>query len=234
MALAPQGLGPCHARRNGFDLHAGVIVPPRDRARLERLCRYALPPQRAGKRASGAPALRPPIAQERLHRTPEGQVILDLRHRWTDGTTYLVFEPLELLERLTSLTPRPRINLLLYYGVLGARSAWRSRIAVPDRASSDTPLAMAGDHVLQTATDRPKTNWLGAELMQRSFGFDVLACPRCGDRLEMIALIENPSVIRRILSHLGLPTEVPAARPARPPPLPIGRPDTWYDDVAVS
>jgi hypothetical protein len=39
----------------------------RERARLERLCRYAL---------------RPPIAQERLHLTPEGQVILDLRHRW--------------------------------------------------------------------------------------------------------------------------------------------------------
>ncbi|MBI4263047.1 MAG: transposase zinc-binding domain-containing protein, partial [Acidobacteria bacterium] len=39
LALAPQGLGPCHARRNGIDLHAGVVVPPRDRARLERLCR---------------------------------------------------------------------------------------------------------------------------------------------------------------------------------------------------
>jgi hypothetical protein len=49
--------------------------------------------------------------------------------------------------------------------------------------------------------------------------------------LCQIALIDNPSVIRRILSHLGLSTEVLAARPARPPPLPIGRPDTWYDDV---
>ena len=64
-------------------------------------------------------------------------------------------------------------------------------------------------------------------MMQRSFGFDVLACPRCGDRFDLIALIEDPAVIRRILSHLGLPTEVPAARP---PPPPIGRADTWYDD----
>ena len=70
--------------------------------------------------------------------------------------------------------------------------------------------------------------------MQRSFGFDVLACPRCGDRLELIALIEDPSVIRRILRHRGLPTEVTAACPARPPPLPIGRPVTWHDDdIAV-
>jgi hypothetical protein len=216
LALAPQGLGPCHARRNGFDLHAGLVVPARDRARLERLCRYAL---------------RPPIAQERLHRTPEGQVILDLRHRWADGTTYLVFEPLELLERLAALTPRPRINLLLYYGVLGARSAWRARIAVTDSASRTTAPAGTADEGRPTTAKR---NVLWAALMQRSFGFDVLACPRCGDRLALIALIEDPSVIRRILSHLGLPTEVPAARPARPPPLPMERPDAWYDDDVVA
>ena len=76
----------------------------------------------------------------------------------------------------------------------------------------------------------PRTNWLWAQLMQRSFGFDVLECPRCGDRLELVALIEDPTVIRRILSHLGLPTEVPAARAARPPPLPIRRSDPWYDE----
>jgi hypothetical protein len=68
--------------------------------------------------------------------------------------------------------------------------------------------------------------------MQRSFGFDVLACPRCGDRLELIALIEDPTVIRRVLCHLGLPTDVPAARSARAPPM--GRPDTWYDDDVVA
>jgi uncharacterized protein YbaR (Trm112 family) len=28
-------------------------------------------------------------------------------------------------------------------------------------------------------------------LMQRTFGFDVLACPRCGGRLRLIALIEE-------------------------------------------
>jgi hypothetical protein len=38
---------------------------------------------------------------------------------------------------------------------------------------------------------RPHTNWLWAELMQRSFRFDVLECSRCGSRLELIALIET-------------------------------------------
>lgn len=66
--------------------------------------------------------------------------------------------------------------------------------------------------------------------MQRSFGFDVLACPRCGGRLELVALIEDPRVIRRILNHLGLAAEVPAVGPPRSPPLPIAHSDPRYDD----
>ena len=218
LALAPSGRGPCHARGNGFDLHAAVVVPPRDRARLERLCRYAL---------------RPPIAAERLHLTTDGQVLLDLRHRWADGTTRLLFEPVELLERLAALTPRPRINLVLYYGVLGARSAWRSRLRPRegDPAVADDDARGAGESSSHRAPPGPpRTNRLWAELMQRSFGFDVLACPRCGDRLELIALIEDPTVIRRILGHLGVPAEVSTPRPARPPPLPLGRADLCYDE----
>jgi hypothetical protein len=57
-----------------------------------------------------------------------------------------------------------------------------------------------------------------AELMRRTFGFDVLACPRCGGRLRLVALIEHAPVVQRILRHLGLPTEVPEPRPARAPP----------------
>jgi hypothetical protein len=55
--------------------------------------------------------------------------------------------------------------------------------------------------------------------MRRTFGFDVLACPRCDSRLRLIALIEEVAVIGRILRHLGLPTDLPVARPARAPPL---------------
>lgn len=60
-----------------------------------------------------------------------------------------------------------------------------------------------------------------------SFGFDVLACPRCAGRLRLIALIEQASVIQRILRHLGLPTEIPTPLPARSPPLPLTA-RAWY------
>jgi hypothetical protein len=50
---------------------------------------------------------------------------------------------------------------------------------------------------------------------KRSFAVNVLACPRCGGRMRVVATIEDPVVIRKILTHLGLPTDVP---PPRPPP----------------
>ena len=54
--------------------------------------------------------------------------------------------------------------------------------------------------------------------MRRTFGLDVLARPRCDGRLRLVALIDQASVVQRILRHLGLPTEVPEPRPARAPP----------------
>jgi hypothetical protein len=218
-ALGVPRRGACHAHAGGFDLHAGVAVPAGDRARLERLCRYAL---------------RPPIAADRVRLTDAGYVLLELRHRWNDGTTHLLFEPLELLERLAALTPRPRINLVLYYGVLGARSAWRARLGSPADATPAPAESGAGEPCGTPSPPRRRTNLLWAQLMARSFGVDVLACPQCGDRLHLIAIIERRAVIERILAHLGVPTAPPVPRPPRAPPLPFGADcDPPVDDEAA-
>jgi Putative transposase len=182
-------LGLCHAQVNGFDLHAAVVVPARDRARLERTCRYAL---------------RPPVAHDRIRLTAEGQVLLTLRHRWADGTTHLLFDPIEILERLAAITPRPRINLVLYYGVLGAHAAWRARLSVPatteparePAAERDTRSGEPGSAA--TSSTQPRSNLLWAQLMQRSFGFDVLACPQCGGRFRLVALHRPPQPVVHI------------------------------------
>ncbi|MGE0461815.1 MAG: transposase [Vicinamibacterales bacterium] len=63
---------------------------------------------------------------DRLAVAADGRVVLRLRHPWADGTTHVAFEPTAFLERLAVLVPRPRINLLLYHGVLAAHAAWRA------------------------------------------------------------------------------------------------------------
>jgi hypothetical protein len=52
--------------------------------------------------------------------------------------------------------------------------------------------------------------------MARAFEFDVLACPRCGVKMRILAAIEAPDAIRKILSCLGLPTRAPPLTPALP------------------
>src|SRR5207247_9794338 len=115
--------GPCQAHLEGFDLHANITVAADDRAGVERLCRYVL---------------RPPVAQARLSLTPDGLVLVTLKTEWHDGTTHLLFTPVELLEKLAALTPRPRINLVLYHGILAPRARARAH-AVAQGAAAPSP-----------------------------------------------------------------------------------------------
>ena len=48
-----------------------------------------------------------------------------------------------------------------------------------------------------------------AVLMKRTWGLDVLVCPRCAGPMRLVAAIEDPAVARRILCHLGLPARAP-------------------------
>ena len=55
-----------------------------------------------------------------------------------------------------------------------------------------------------------------ARLLKRVFDIDLERCPQCGAELKIIAAIEEPAVIVRILTHLGLPARAPPRSPARP------------------
>ena len=46
----------------------------------------------------------------------------------------------------------------------------------------------------------------------------MLSCPRCGGRLRVLATLEEPAVVQKILTHLGLATE--PVTPRAPPPVP--------------
>ena len=52
--------------------------------------------------------------------------------------------------------------------------------------------------------------------MERVFEFDVLACPRCGAKMRILAGIDAPDAIRKILTCLGLPTRALPVAPALP------------------
>jgi hypothetical protein len=142
------------------------------RGRLGRLCRYVL---------------RPPVVSERLQVCHNGQVLWRLPRPWRDGTTQVTFDPCDFLGRLAVLVPRPRVNLLFYHGVLGARSAWRRVIVPGPAAEGGEAWAAVSAPPANAAPTLRRHQW--ADLMRRSFGVDVLACDRRGGRLRLIALV---------------------------------------------
>ena len=59
---------------------------------------------------------RPAIANERLKLNDAGDVVLQLKSPYQDGTTHIVMSPLEFMQRLAALVPRPRLNLVRFLG----------------------------------------------------------------------------------------------------------------------
>jgi hypothetical protein len=58
-----------------------------------------------------------------------------------------------------------------------------------------------------------------AVLMKRTWGLDVLSCPRCSRKMRVLSTITDPHVVRKILEHLGVRSEPLVKAPARDPPM---------------
>jgi hypothetical protein len=75
---------------------------------------------------------------------------------------------------------------------------------------------MAGDRGEATGR-QPALSW--AQRLKRVFAIDIDTCRQCGGRLRVIASIEQPALIDRILGHLGRNAEaVDPTHPSRAPP----------------
>jgi hypothetical protein len=209
--LPPQGSLEEHSDRvakvAGFSLHAGVAAARHERQKLVRLCRYVT---------------RPAIAERRLSLTPAGAVRYQLKTPYRNGTTHVIFEPLDFIARLAALVPRPRVNLTRYHGVFAPNSkhralvtkagrGWGAKRKASDEVGEETPAAC-----------RAAMSW--AQRLKRVFGIDIETCSACGGAVRIIASIEDPVVIRKILAHIG--EEAPGREVLRLPE-PRAPPDGW-------
>ena len=124
------------AKLHGFSLHAAVRWGADQREELEHRCRYIT---------------RPAIANERLKRNRAGQVVLQLKSAFKDGTTHIVMAPLEFMQRLAALVSRPRLHQIpfdrlragRFHGVLAPNAKLRREIVPSPPAQATAP---ACDH----------------------------------------------------------------------------------------
>jgi hypothetical protein len=111
---------------------------------------------------------------------------------------------------------RSRVNLTRFHGVFAPNSGYRARVTPAKRG---TPPSSEDSDTQTPAERRASMSW--AQRLKRAFGIDIQTCPACGGVLRIIACIEDPSVIERILTHLAQKdASAPTSRlpPSRAPP----------------
>ena len=196
---------------DGFSLHANTSVDAADRAALERLCRYLL---------------RPMISADRLTVRPDGRVEYRSRRPDPTGRTAWVTDGPSWCRRLATLIPPRRSHTTRFHGVLSSAHRWRDRVVpTPQPAAEPAPPPPPPPMILARRLD-----W--ASLLRRVFGEDVTRCPRCGDRLRVLAFLTHPDLTVTILDHLGLASVVPPVAPARAPPAVDGHElELAFDDL---
>ena len=181
-----------------------------------------------------------PLAIERLEVLADGRLLYRFKRPWRDGTTHIVLAPLELLEKLAALVPRPQSHLVRYHGILAPAAKWRASVLPPAAAAAPDGQSDSLAHPGCRSSSAPSTNdstlahsappapgpsaaadshpryYTWSELLKRVFEFDVLECPRCHGRLRILAQIHSPDASRKILDWLALPSRPPPLAPAAP------------------
>lgn len=176
------------AKAGGFSLHAGVSAKARQRDKIERLCRYIA---------------RPAVSTHRLERLPDGKISYKLKTLYKDGTTHVVFEPLDFIARLAALVPKPRYHLIRFYGVFAPNSKHRAKVTIDGRESKkEAPTELPVNPTeLPVHEGRRKMSW--SERLKRVFNIDITVCRRCQGAVRIIACIEDSHVISQILAHIS-------------------------------
>jgi hypothetical protein len=168
---------------------------------LERLCRYVT---------------RPAICLERLTVRDDGKIQYELKNPFSDGTTHILFSPLDFLSKLAPLVPRPRHNLVRYHSVFAPNARIRKLIVPTKRKKTKSKLDQNERKSMAKTESADELitplNWAqrrSREPLKRVFNIDISVCPLCGGTMRVIADIIGPDTIQKILDHIE----------AQPPPL---------------
>ncbi len=146
-----------------------------------------------------------------------GQVLLEtlslfvryqLKTPYRDGTTHVIFEPLDFIARLAALVPKPRVNLTRFHGVFAPHSRHRALVTPAKRGRGNK--VRVADEPATPAQRRASMTW--AQRLKRVFNIDIETCSGCGGAMKVIACIEDPIVIKQILDHLKHKAETSGTR----------------------
>ena len=104
-----------------------------------------------------------------------------------------IFEPTDFIAAITQHIPDKGAQMVRYYGYYSNKS--RGMRAKKSPATAIMPIEEPRRRI-------PSKKW--RELIKKVWEVDPLECPNCGAEMKLIALIDDGTVIEKILRHLGL------------------------------
>jgi hypothetical protein len=174
-------------RHSGFSVHNHTTVYPADTEGMHKLACYLM---------------RAPVNLSRLRFDKASDLLVYEPRDGHDLDDDALVDPLEFLARVLIHIPQPNKHLVLFYG------------AYANRVRSTFPNSHAPDEPSQHLPPRRALSKRWRELIYRIYDVDPLTCSHCGSEMKIIAFINDPTAIRKILDHRGHKR----ARQRAPPP----------------
>jgi len=188
--------------RHGFGVDCRTRIAPGDDPGCRRLAGYLA---------------RAPFSLERLELTPEGACYRPERPNLFLGTDEVRSDRLEMIALVTQHIPETGAKQAIYYGAYS--QAWRGRLRrqglAPSNLKPQTSNLKPDPPDLAAFRKACRRRW--AQLIKQVWKSDPLLCPSCGGRMKIIAFLQDPDAIRRILEHLGRWFSDPPPLPRAPP-----------------
>ena len=198
-------------KHSGFSVNKNVLIKANDKRGLERLVQYIS---------------RCPFSLERIIKlTDTDQVVYKAEHKncrrfpnpsdatLKPGTSrnFQIFNPLDFIAEITQHIPNKGEHTIRYYGFYSNKA--RGMRAQSACSESLEPANIAELEIKIAEEDTPqrkvyRSRW--AAMIKKVYEIDPLKCPKCGEQMRIIAMIEKrdqPEVVKKILKHCNLWTE---------------------------
>ena len=128
------------------------------------------------------------------------------------------WDALEFIARVLDHLPRPRQQMVRYWGYYSNVARGRRRAAARRCASAaDPPAAGARAPEPEEEPFRRRARLTWAALIRRVYEIDPLLCPLCGAQMKIIAFILDQVSIQSILAHVRMPAQRPEPLAHSPP-----------------
>ena len=192
-------------KHSGFGVYRGERITADDREGLEKLARYIV---------------RNPFSLEKItYNEQTGTVIYRSRKNHNTKRNFEVFDAEDFIGEITQHIPEKFFQNIRYYGWYsnksrGLRKRQEHEAQTSDENADSIQVIDVREHQPRHI---PSKHW--RELIKKVWEVDPLCCPKCEGEMKVVALIDCPGLIRRILEHLNLWEPINRMIRPRSPPI---------------